>query len=341
MTAKFQDYYETLGVARTASAAEIKKAHRKLSRQHHPDLNPGNKEAETKFKAVQEAYDVLSDDKKRPRYDQLGEHWKAGAEFQPPPGWDQAGGGQVREAGAEDWQAAFGGAGSGEEFSDFFQTLFGARARPFRSGATFRMQGRDLEAELPLTLEEAHRGSTRVVSMQGWERCRECDGTGSVTNQRCGRCAGRGVEPATNTLQVSVPPGVRDGNVLRLNGQGEPGDRGGPAGDLLVHIRLLPHARFTREGADNLLTELSVAAWEAVLGAKVSLPTLDGEVDMTVPGGSQTGQRLRLRGQGLSRRDGSRGDLYARLKVVVPTQVSDAERELFQQLAATSAFRPR
>ena len=341
MAAQFQDYYETLGVARTASADEIKKVYRKLSRQHHPDLNPGNAEAETKFKAVQEAYDVLSDDKKRPRYDQLGEHWKAGAEFQPPPGWEQAGGWRTREAGAEDWQAAFGGAGGGERFSDFFQTLSGDRARPFRSGATFRMQGRDLEAELPLNLEEAHHGGTRVVSVQSWERCRECDGTGAVADRRCGRCAGRGVEPATNTLQVSVPPGVRDGNVLRLNGQGEPGDRGGSAGDLLVHIRLLPHARFKLEGTDDLLTELPVAPWEAVLGAKVSLLTLDGEVDMTVPGGSQTGQRLRLRGQGLARRDGSRGDLYARLKVVVPTHVNEAERELFQQLAAKSEFRPR
>lgn len=339
MAAKFQDYYETLGVARTASVDEIKKAYRKLSRQHHPDLNPGNKEAEAKFKAVQEAYDVLSDEKKRKRYDQLGEHWKAGAEFQPPPDWESAGGWQTREAGPEDWEAAFGG--GGEEFSDFFQSLFGGRARPFRAGATFRMKGRNVEAELPLTLEEAHQGGTRVISVQSWERCRECGGKGVAANHRCDRCAGRGVEPATNTLEVSVPPGVRDGNVLRLNGQGEPGDRGGPAGDLLVHIRLLPHVRFTLEGTDNLSVELPVAPWEAVLGAKVSLQTLDGSVDLTIPSGSQTGQRLRLRGQGLSRRDGSRGDLYVRLKVVVPTHVDEAERELFQQLAVKSAFHPR
>ena len=145
----------------------------------------------------------------------------------------------------------------------------------------------------------------------------------------------------TNSLQVSIPIGMRDGSVLRLSGQGETGLGGGPAGDVFVHIRLQSDARFIAEGTDDLLTDLSVAPWEAVLGAKVSLTTLDSSVEMTVPAGSQTGQRLRLRGQGLARRDGTCGDLYARLKVVVPTQISDSERELFQQLAATSAFRPR
>lgn len=337
MAARFQDYYETLGVPRTASADEIRRAYRKLSRQHHPDLNPGDQQAEARFKAVQEAYDVLSDEQKRRRYDQLGEHWKAGAEFQPPPGWETAESWHSQDAGSEDWQEAFGG----EQFSDFFQMLFGRRARPFRTGTAFRMQGRDLHTELALTLEEAHRGGTRVVSVQSWERCRGCQGSGVDQKRACPRCAGRGLEPATNTLQVTIPAGVRDGNVLRLSGQGEPGDRGGPAGDLFVQIRLLPHPRFSLEGTDDLLTELPVAPWEAVLGGKVSLPTLDGRVDLTIPPGSQTGRRLRLRGEGLVRRDGSRGDLYVRLKVVVPTSVTPAERELFQRLAATSDFHPR
>lgn len=339
MAAKFQDYYETLGVARTAKADEIKKAYRKLSRQHHPDLNPGNSEAEGKFKAVQEAYDVLSDDKKRQRYDQLGEHWKAGAEFQPPPDWGH-GGGPQRDVSPEDWQAAFGG-GGGEQFSDFFQSLFGGGTRRGQRQANVRRRGHDVEAELPLSLLEAHQGGARMISLQGWERCSKCDGTGVVGQKPCETCFSRGQRAVTNSLQVTIPVGMRDGSVLRLNGQGEPGFGGGPAGDLLVQIRLQPDARFAIEGTDDVVTELPVAPWEAVLGGKVPLTTLDGSVEMTIPVGSQTGQRLRLRGQGLTRRDGTRGDMYARLKVVVPKHVSDTERELFQKLAATSAFRPR
>lgn len=339
MAAKFQDYYETLGVARTATTDEIRKSYRKLSRQHHPDLNPGDKAAEEKFKAVQEANDVLSDEKKRKRYDQLGEHWKTGADFQPPPDWGRGGGAQ-REVSPEDWQAAFSG-GGGEQFSDFFQSLFGGGIPRGQPQAHVRRRGRDIEAELPLMLSEAHHGGARMVSVQSWERCSDCDGTGVVGQRPCETCSARGRQPRTNSLQVSIPVGMRDGNVLRLNGQGDPGLGGGPAGDLLVHIRLQPDARFVVEGIDDVVTELPVAPWEAVLGAKVPLTTLDGSVEMSVPAGSQTGQRLRLRGQGLARRDGTSGDLYARLKVVVPTQVSDRERELFQQLAATSEFRPR
>ena len=339
MATKFQDYYETLGVARTATADEIRKRHRKLSRQHHPDLNPGNKEVEEKFKAVQEAYEVLSDEKKRQRYDQFGEHWKVGADFQPPPDWGH-GGGQEREVSPEDWQAAFGG-GGGEQFSDFYQTLFGGGVPRGQRQAHVRRRGRDVEAELPLALLEAHRGGARMVSVQGWERCPDCDGIGVVGQRPCETCGTRGQRSVTNSLQVSIPVGMRDGNVLRLSGQGEPGLGGGPVGDLLVRIRLQPDARFAVEGTDDVVTELAVAPWEAVLGAKVPLATLDGSVDVTVPASSQTGQRLRLRGQGLARRDGSCGDLYARLKVVVPTQVSDTERELFQRLAAASTFRPR
>lgn len=337
MSIKFQDYYEALGVSRSATADDIRKAHRKLSRQHHPDLNPGDKSAEDKFKAVQEAYDVLSDDKKRQRYDQLGANWKAGADFEPPQGWEQGGDWRSREVSPEELQEAL----RGEDFSNFFQSMYGGRGRPFRAGSGFRMQGQNLETELPVTLEEAHRGGTRMVSMQGWRRCQACEGTGQTVDKTCGYCHGRGLEPTTNTIQITVPPGVRDGSVLRLQGQGEPGDRGGPAGDLHVHIKLLPHDRFTLQDTDDLLVEVALAPWEAVLGAKISLVTLDGNVDLTVPAGAQTGQRLRLRSQGLARRDGSHGDLYVRLKIVVPKQVSEAERLLFQQLATTSAFRPR
>jgi curved DNA-binding protein len=334
MAVTYKDYYATLGVPRTATPEEIKKAHRQLARKHHPDLNPGDKEAEAKFKEIQEAYDVLSDPDKRKRHDQLGARWQAGAEFRPPPGWEEA----TVEPG--DLGDAFDGHQFGG-FSDFFETMFGGRRRGFRAGAGFRMRGRDVEAEVPLTLEEAHRGTSRSLSLEIDEPCAECGGTGTKDGQLCPASRGRGTRPGHKTLRVTIPAGVREGTVLRLAGQGEPGAGGGPPGDLNVHVRLLPHPRFTIEGADDLLTELPVAPWEAVLGARVPVETLDGQVELTVPPGSQSGQRLRLRGQGLRRRDGSRSDLYVQLKVVVPTRPSPAERELFQRLAAVSSFRPR
>ncbi len=334
MPVQYKDYYQTLGVPRSASLDEIKKAYRRLARKYHPDLNPGDKEAEAKFKEVQEAYEVLSDSEKRKRYDRLGGDWKAGAEFRPPPGWEEATveSGNLGDLFGED---RFGG------FSDFFGTLFGAQRRGFRAGQGFRLRGRDLEAEAPITLEEAQRGTSRTLSLEIDEPCAECGGAGEKDQKACPACRGRGTRTGRKTLEVSIPAGVRDGTVLRLAGQGEPGTGGGPAGDLLVEVRLQPHARFAVDGADDLLLELPVAPWEAVLGARVAVDTLDGRVELAVPAGSQTGKRLRLRGQGLRRRDGGRGDLYVRLKVVVPTQPSPAEKELFQKLAAVSAFRPR
>jgi DnaJ-class molecular chaperone len=219
--------------------------------------------------------------------------------------------------------------------------LFGGRRRGFRASAGFRLRGRDVEAEAPITLEEAHRGTSRTLSLEIDEPCAECGGAGEKDQKPCPACHGRGTRPGRRTLEVSIPAGVRDGTVLRLAGQGEPGAGGGPAGDLLVEVRLQPHPRFAVDGNDDLVLELPVAPWEAVLGARVAVDALDGRVELAVPAGSQTGQRLRLRGQGLRRRDGGRGDLYVRLKVVVPTQPSPAEKELFQKLAAVSTFRPR
>lgn len=333
MAVTYKDYYESLGVPRTATADEIRKAYRKLARKHHPDLNPGDKEAEAKFKEVQEAYEVLADPKKRERYDRLGADWKDGAEFRPPPRQ-----GPWTAEGADDE----GDFGDFEEFggSSFFESLFGGR-RGFRSGAGFRRRGGDIEAEVPITLEEAHRGTSRNLALEIDEPCPECGGAGTKDKKPCPACRGRGTRPGHKTLLVTIPAGVRDGTVLRLAGQGQPGSGGGPAGDLLVHVRLQPHPRFTVEGPDNLSAELPVAPWEPVLGARVPVQTLDGEVDLTIPPGSQGGQRFRLRGQGLRRRDGGAGDLYVRLKVVVPTRPSAEEKELFQRLAAVSKFQPR
>jgi DnaJ-class molecular chaperone len=331
MAATYQDYYASLGVPRTATADEIKKAYRKLARKHHPDLNPGDKEAEEKFKAVQEAYDVLSDPEKRKRYDRLGANWKAGTEYRPPPdSHEESGNGE----------AEYFTSGDGGGFSDFFESLFAGR-RGSRARSGIRMPGRDVEAEVPVTLEEAHRGTKRSLSLEVEEPCPECGGTGTKDKKACPVCQGNGTRPTRKTLDVTIPAGVRDGTVLRLAGQGESGPGGGRPGDLLVYIRLRPHPRFTVEGADDLVMELPVAPWEAVLGARIPVETLDGSVDLTIPAGSQTGRKLRLRGRGLKRRDGGSGDLYVRMKVVVPTHPSAEERELFRKLAAVSSFRPR
>jgi curved DNA-binding protein len=345
MPVAFKDYYETLQVPRSATADEIKKSYRKLARKYHPDVNPSDKEAAEKFREVQEAYEVLSDDEKRKRYDRLGANWKGGEQFRPPPDWqtESANANGFRDFsdyGSTTDEGEFGG------FSDFFETLFRGRSG-FRGGGGFggtstsRMRGGDVEAEVPITLEEAHRGTRRSLTLETDEPCPECGGTGTKDGKRCPVCHGRGTRPGQKTLEVTIPPGVRDGAVLRLAGQGAAGMGGGPAGDLLIHIRLQPHPRFRTEGRDNLVVELPVAPWEAVLGARVPVDTLDGRVDVTIPAGSQTGRKLRLRDQGLRRRGGGRGDLHVRLKVVVPTKPTEQEKRLFQELADVSTFNPR
>jgi curved DNA-binding protein len=334
MAVKFQDYYEVLGVPRAATADDIKKAYRKLARKYHPDVNPGDSTAEEKFKDIGEAYAVLSDPEKRQRYDQLGENWKAGADFTPPPGWE---GGRVDLGDLGD---LFGGGRGQGGFSDFFETLFGTR-RGRRTGANFAMRGQDVEATIELSLEEAHRGVTRTITLHTTAICPACNGSGEKQKQSCATCQGTGVVVRPKTLDVIIPPGVRHGSVIRLAGQGEPGTGQAPAGDLLLHVRLRTHALFHVLGEGDVEIDLPVAPWEAALGAKVRVPTIDGAVDMTVPVGAQGGQRLRLRGQGLQRRSGGRGDQYVRLQLVNPPTLTDSERTLFEKLAATSHFNPR
>jgi DnaJ-class molecular chaperone len=299
MALKFRDYYEVLGVPRTASADEIKKAYRKLARKHHPDVNPTDKTADGRFKELNEANAVLSDPAKRARYDQLGENWKAGTDFTPPPGW----------------QGARPDARSGGEqrFSDFFEGFFGGR-----SGATsFSMAGGDVEAEIGLSLEAAHGGGRHTLKLRGPD--------GPVE------------------IEVTIPAGSREGTIIRLAGQGEPGIGKGPPGDLLLHVRLERHAVFQVVGSDDIQAELPVAPWEAALGARVRVPTLEGsaEIEMKIPPGSQAGQRLRLRGEGLNRRGGGRGDEYLRLHIVNPPHLNETEKELYARLAAASRFDAR
>ena len=301
MAANINDYYEVLGVARGASDDEIKKAYRKLARKFHPDLNPGDKNAEDRFKQLQSAYDVLANPEDRKLYDQYGENWRAVKAGAPTSGPEPS----YTEYDPSDFDFdRFSSSGSGG--FDIFEELFGAaRGRDRRSG-----RGHDIEAALELSLEDAHRGGRRTLQLQ------------------------------SATIEVNIPAGVRDGSTIRLPGKGASGINGGEPGDLYLHIRLLQHPVFTVSG-DDLEMELPVAPWEAVLGANVEVPTIDGRVQLKVPAGARSGQRLRLRGQGLNKRKGGRGDEYVRLKIAVPKEVSAEERHLYEELRRVSNFHPR
>jgi DnaJ-class molecular chaperone len=335
MAVKFRDYYEVLGVGKTTTQDDIKTAYRKLARKHHPDVNPGDKSAEEKFKEVNEAYQVLGDADKREKDDQLGANWKSGEDFRPPPGW------QGPQGAYGDASDLFGGAGGHGNFSDFFESLFGGR-QAGRGGAGFVMRGEDVETELTLSLEEAHRGVKRSITLQLTEVCPACRGSGATDGKTvCPSCGGSGAHRRAKSLEVTIPGGVRNGSVIRLAGQGGAGTNGAPAGDLFMRVRLQPHRSFNITGTDDVQIELPVAPWEAALGAKISVPTLDGSVEMNIPPGAQGGQRLRLRGQGLNRRGGGRGDEYVKIKIVIPPKLAPNEKELFEKLAAESRFNAR
>jgi len=351
MAAKSKDYYETLGVKRGASDDDIKKSYRKLARKFHPDLNPGDKSAEEQFKLLQEAYDVLSNADDRKLYDQYGDNWravKAGA-GPPPPGWE-AGQGAGRSArtggggapgfdfGDFDFSGFRPSSGGGAGGFDIFEEMFrggAGRGRGRRGG-----RGRDVEAELELSLDDAHRGGRHTIQLQTAQVCPTCNGTGEVDGRVCDTCGGAGEVLRPKTIEVNIPAGVRDGSTVRLAGQGGAGSNGNEAGDLYMRIRLRPHPRFTVKG-DDLEVDLPIAPWEAVLGAKVDVPTIDGRVEVTIPSGAKGGQRLRLRGQGLNKRKGGRGDEYARLRIVVPADVSPEERQAYEELKRVSRFEPR
>ena len=324
MSVKYRDYYEVLGVPRDATAKTMRDAYRKLARQYHPDLQdtPSKKKvAEEKFKEINEAYEVLGDPKKRKQYDQLGSRWKDGMDFTPPPGSGYAGGWT--------WTGSEGFTGG---FSDFFEALFGGRAGPFSDdrGPWNRDEsmgggldrGADLEAELELSMEELAQGGTRRVALTAR------DASGRLRPKQ---------------LDVSLPKGVRPGDRIRLKGQGATNGRAARPGDLYLKIRLRPHPFYTllAESPDDIQIDLPLLPWEAILGTEVMVPTLDGPVSMRIPPGSQAGQRLRLRGKGLTKRDGTRGDQYVRLVLVTPKSVGPRERELYKELAKSSTEDPR
>ncbi|MFH1625045.1 MAG: J domain-containing protein [Pseudomonadota bacterium] len=329
MAVKYRDYYEILGLKRDASEKEIKSTYRKLARKYHPDVNPDKKEAEEKFKEINEAYEVLGDPEKKVKYDQLGANWQAGAEFTPPPGWE---GVHVRMGDFGDF-SGMGGLGG---FSDFFSSLFEQGPRGGFSQRTSRRRrqarGADIDAELKISLEEAYNGGRRSVTLQKSEICSTCKGTTIVDKKSCSTCHGMGMIPKPRRLDIKIPPGVKDGSRIRLAEQGEEGIGGGPPGNLYLHITLEPHRHFTVLD-DDIQIELPLMPWEAIMGTEVEVSTLKGYVKMKIPPDTQAGQRLRLKGLGLSKKGGGRGDQYVKIKIVVPKAVSEKERGLYGELA--------
>ena len=324
---EYRDYYETLGVQRNAAADDIKKAYRRLARKFHPDVSK-EKDAEAKFKQVQEAYEVLKDPEKRAAYDELGSNWKNGQEFRPPPDF----------GGGFEFRGRPGGGGGHDSFSDFFSSLFGGApgggagaGNPFGDaaygmggGARRRAQpvkGRDHHARVDITLEEAFRGGARTFELQR----PTIDDEGLLRNRK-------------HTVKVTIPAGIAQGQQLRLAGQGEESPHGGSAGDLFLEVHIRPHRQFEVDGRDVTVT-LPLAPWEAALGAQVKVPTLGGEVEMRIPAGAQSGQKLRLRGRGLP--GNPPGDQFVALKVVLPPADTPKARELYEQMKRELAFDAR
>ncbi len=363
-----KDFYSVLGVPKSAAASDIKKAYRKLARELHPDHNPGNAGAEDRFKAVSEAYDVLSDDRKRREYDEMRSLFESGAFRR-----------GARGAGQPfDMSDLFGqGTGrdqrfSGASFSDLFGSIFSGGGGPTGYRGTTPARGRDVETEIvldfldgvrgvdvpvtlraPMVCDVCHGngakpgtkprtcphcgGSGMVTRNQGafgfTEPCRDCQGVGTIVDESCPECRGTGGVTKTRTLNVRIPPGVADGQRVRLAGRGEPGERGGPAGDLFVRVILRADSIFGRSG-DDLTVNVPVTYAEAVLGAEVRVPTLDGMVKVRVPAGTPSGRMLRVRGRGVPKRDGQAGDLLVTVEIVLPAELSAEAREALEQFAA-------
>ncbi|MGC2442951.1 DnaJ C-terminal domain-containing protein [Candidatus Binatus sp.] len=354
---EFRDYYKVLGVERKASEAEIKSAFRKLARKFHPDVNPNNKDAEVKFKELNEAYQVISDPDKRKKYDELGADWEHGVSQE-----------EMMRRYARQQSAAGAGAGGGAEFeggdfSDFFGQFFGGGGGSARRGggrsrggasrgfSTFDFgtepaRAPDLRAEVGITLADAVKGAKRRLDLVAEDECATCGGSGMIAREEkqgkarvirsaepCPTCGGNGVVQARRTLEVTIPAGVTDGTQLRLKGQGGRAPRPDQNGDLFLTIRLEPNPVFAIAGRD-LRVNLPVWDYEAALGAEITAPTVDGRVSLKIPAGSQTGRVMRLRGRGLpARGKEAAGDLLYELKVLAPTDLNAKERALMQQLA--------
>jgi len=340
VAARGRDYYQVLGVSRSADEKEIKRAFRRLARKYHPDVNPGDREAERKFKEVSEAFAVLGDPQKRQQYDQFGQ---VGEVF------GSRGAGPFGDFWFASGSPGFGVGGLGG-FEELLEDLVGRR------GGTVgrRRRGENIQAEIELTLADAYHGLTRQVSVPVPRPCGACQGAGvSGQGQVCAVCAGRGQIEQVKKLEVKIPPGVQNGGKIRLAGQGMPGPTGA-RGDLYLIAKIAPHRFFSRRG-DDLYGEVAVTFPEAALGAEIEAPTLDGKVKTKLPAGVSSGQQLRLVGKGMPRargpsgpggsvqgpREGGRGDLYLRVKIVVPKQLTEEEKELIGRLGESRKWNPR
>jgi DnaJ-class molecular chaperone len=324
MDTRTKDYYKILGVGRSASEKDIKAAYRKLARKYHPDVNPGDKSAEDRFKEIGEAYEVLSDPEKRRRYDQFGSGWARGPQGVPP-GWEVFRQGQRRPGGPAGRRPPPGQPGAptidfetaAGDLGEFFDSLLGRGARGATRTTTRPRAGEDLEQEVSVTLEEAYNGGLREFVI-------DVPTTPGAT--------------ARERIEVKIPPGVRDGTRLRVAGKGHPGSNAGPRGDLYLRIRLKPHERLERRG-DDLYADVAVPLVDAVLGGEVEVQTLSGSGTFRIPPETQNGKTFRLTGQGMPKMGGAReadapprGDFYARVRVVLPERLSDRERQLFEEL---------
>jgi curved DNA-binding protein len=314
---QYKDYYDILGLDRGADAEAIKSAYRRLARRYHPDVSD-DPQAEERFKAVSEAYEVLRDADKRAAYDALGKGWQAGEAFRPPPGWEQAWHGGF-EAGAGPG-GGFGGFTGAERFSDFFEALFSAGGG--RGGASpFATRGQDRHGHITVSVEEAYHGTTRSVQVS----LPEPDPSARPT-------------AATRTLQVKIPPGVTRGSRVRLPGQGTPGMGGGARGDLFLEVELAPHPLYRVDGKD-LSLDLPVTPWEAALGTRLRVPTPGGPLELKVPAGARSGQRLRVRGRGLPGKEP--GDFYVLVQIQNPPDLDAEQRACYERMAQASSYDPR
>lgn len=318
MATTYQDYYGIFGIARNATADEIKKAYRKLARKYHPDINK-EKTAEDNFKKVTEAYEVLRDPEKRKLYDQLGHEWKNGQDFRQPPEWNY----QHFDTGSDNGEPNF-----NKGFSDFFETLFGAKTgkqgRPdsFATGS-WNLRGQDHEAKIEISLEEAYLGVSKGITLQSFEIAAK----GRVT-------------PVTRNYQIKIPKGITDGTRIRMTGKGGPGVNSGLPGDLYLKVNFMPHPRFKAVG-HALNMDVPVTPWEAALGATVTVRLLDGEIHLKIPAGIQSGKKMRIKGKGMPKGKNGYGDLYASIIIVMPSKLTQKQMELFAELSKTSDFNPR
>ncbi|HEY5627600.1 MAG TPA: J domain-containing protein [Nitrospira sp.] len=325
-----RDYYQVLGVPRTASDDEIKKAYRRLARQYHPDMHSGAKksEMEKKFKELNEAHEVISDADKRKKYDQYGAQWEQAEAYEK----------AKQQAGAQGFGGRQTGGAFGEDaFSDIFGGMFSGRGGSRRG---FAMPGEDLETDVDLTLREVLAGVTKRVSLREPLPCSTCQGTGALRSRTCPTCFGSGSITEAKTIEVKIPAGVQDGTRVRVAGKGQAGSNGGKRGDLYLHVVIQPDPYFRRQGSD-LHVALPVYPWEAALGAEVMAPTLTEPVRVKVPAGSRADGKLRLKGKGLPSATGGHGDLFLTLQIVMPATITPEELALYERFARGTHSDPR